>query len=424
MYNFDELIKIIDQSNYIEDVIKSFIKENQLELKPEDNKVLSKLLEFYSVYHCEPIIAKTDTQGNIIYVNDAFLKVSKYSREELIGQNIRILRSGHMESSIYKELWSTISLGSAWYGELKNCTKDYDSYWVSIFIAPIFDENGNIVNYWSLAFDVSEKYKVKEALAQKQNDIMDSIKYAKRIQKTILPEKKAMDGIVEDYFIIYRPRDILSGDFYWFNQVIDKAFVAVVDCTGHGVPGAFMSLIGYNLLNQIVIQKGIHKASEILTELHRQVRATLKQDQEVPEHRTKSHDGMDVCLVVINKYDDTFEFAGANRPLLMLKNDEIIEIKPTKFSIGGEQIEEERSFENNYIEYETGDTIYMFSDGFVDQFGGPEQKKFSTKRLKQVILETKKESMNTQRALINMVWKEWKGDEEQVDDVTMIGIRF
>jgi PAS domain S-box-containing protein len=421
MYNFQEIIKYIDRSNQTELAIQEYIQQKtNHELNENDIAILNKLLKHLHDFHPKPIIAETDLQGNIIYVNDEFLNITKYSRDEIIGENIRILRSGHVPTGVYQNLWSTISLGKAWIGELKNRTKDYENYWVSIFIAPIFNSDNQIVNYWSVAFDITERVKQKEAIEQKQNDIMESLRYAKRIQRTILPDKKAMDEVFDSYFVNFKPKDVVSGDFYWFNQVVDKAFVAVVDCTGHGVPGAFMSLIGYNLLNQIVIQKGIHEPGQILTELHNQVRATLKQDAA----DSKSRDGMDVCLVAVCKYVNKFEYAGANRPLLILKGDEIIEIKPTKYAIGGEQMDEERSYQNHEFKYEPGDTIYMFSDGFVDQFGGPEFKKFSTKRLKEIILANRHESLSTQRALFNIVWKDWKGDDEQTDDATMVAIRF
>jgi len=421
MYNFQEIIKYIDRSNQTELAIKEYIQQKtNHELNENDIAILNKLLKHLHDFHPKPIIAETDLQGNIIYVNDEFLNITKYSRDEIIGENIRILRSGHVPTGVYQNLWSTISLGKAWIGELKNRTKDYENYWVSIFIAPIFNSDNQIVNYWSVAFDITERVKQKEAIEQKQNDIMESLRYAKRIQRTILPDKKAMDEVFDSYFVNFKPKDVVSGDFYWFNQVVDKAFVAVVDCTGHGVPGAFMSLIGYNLLNQIVIQKGIHEPGQILTELHNQVRATLKQDAA----DSKSRDGMDVCMVAVCKYVNKFEYAGANRPLLILKGDEIIEIKPTKYAIGGEQMDEERTYQNHEFKYEPGDTIYMFSDGFVDQFGGPEFKKFSTKRLKEIILANRHESLSTQRALFNIVWKDWKGDDEQTDDATMIAIRF
>ncbi len=421
MYNFEEVIKLVDRTNQIERDLNDYIQQNSVNgLTQEDTTILKKLLSHLKIFHLEPIIAQTDLKGNIIYVNDEFLRISKYSKDEIIGQNIRILRSGHMPAGVYQDLWTNILLKKPWIGELKNRAKDYENYWVSIFVAPIFDSAGEIVSFWSVAFDITNQKKQEEENEAKQNDILESLRYAKRIQRTILPDKKAMDEVFDDYFVVFKPKDIVSGDFYWFNQVVDKAFVAVVDCTGHGVPGAFMSLIGYNLLNQIVLQKNIHKPGQILTELHNQVRATLKQDAA----DSKSRDGMDVCLVVINKYDDKFEYAGANRPLFMIKNNELIEIKATKFAIGGEQMEEERTYENHELEYESGDSIYLFSDGLVDQFGGPDFKKFSTKKLKQVLIDNKDEPMSTQRALLNIVWKDWKGDEEQTDDVTMIAIRF
>lgn len=421
MYNFEEIIKFIDQTNHIERSLQAYIEQKTgVELNDNDVSILKKLLTHLNHHHPEPIIAETDLQGNIIYVNDEFLRLSKYSKDEILGQNIRILRSGHMPQGIYQNLWATISLGKAWTGELKNRSKDYENYWVSIFIAPIFNSDGEIINYWSVAFDITESVAQREENEAKQNDIMESLRYAKRIQRTILPDKKAMDDVFDEYFVVFKPKDIVSGDFYWFNQVVGKAFVAIVDCTGHGVPGAFMSLIGYNLLNQIVIQKGIHKPGAILTELHNQVRATLKQDAA----DSKSRDGMDVCLVAINKYGDEIEYAGANRPLFILHEGELTEIKPTKCSIGGEQMEEERIFQNHEISIESRDSIYMFSDGFVDQFGGPDFKKFSTKKLKQLILDNSHEPMSVQRALFNIVWKDWKGDEEQTDDVSMIAIRF
>ncbi|GIV43830.1 MAG: hypothetical protein KatS3mg035_0953 [Bacteroidia bacterium] len=434
MYNFEEIIKIIDRPSSIELDLKDYIQQNKIELTNDDLEILNNLQEYIESYHPKPIIAKTDLQGNILYVNNEFLKVSGYSREEIIGQNIRILKSGNMEHGAYhyQELWQKITQKKFWHGQLKNLTKNFDSYWVDTYIAPIFDAKGEVEGYWSIGFNISKQKELEEKLNEKKKDIEESLRYARRIQKVILPSKKVMEEAfgADHYFVINQAKDVVSGDFYWFNQVVDKIFVAVVDCTGHGVPGAFMSLIGYNLLNQIVIQKGIHQPGKILTELHKEIRATLKQDIVIEDSyssKTPNRDGMDVCLVAIHKYDESFEYAGANRPLFIVRNQEIIEIKPTKSSIGGEQMEEERIFENHEIEYQPNDIIYMFSDGIVDQFGGPDSKKFSTKRLKEVIIRTLSEKMATQRALFNMEWKEWKDEgevREYTDDVTMIGIRL
>lgn len=425
MYKFDDIVEIIEKSNDFELALNEFIDKHQNEeLTQNEIEILNSLSSHFKSVHPVPIIAATDLQGNITYVNEEFLNISGYTRDEIIGQNIRILRAGDLPQGVYQGLWQTITNGKPWKGELWNRTKNYEDYWVSIFISPILDSNDKPVSYWSVAFDITERVKYQKEMERQKNDMLDSIKYAKRIQKTILPEKKALDALFEDHFVTHKPKDHVSGDFYWFNKTVEKTFLAVVDCTGHGVPGAFMSIIGYTILNQIVSQKGIHVPSLILAELHKQIRTLLKQDS----IDTRSKDGMDVCLVCIHKYEDFFEYSGANRPLLILRHNkkELEEIKPTKFSIGGEQMEEERVYENHVIPYEPGDIIYLFSDGLVDQFGGPNMKKFSTKRLKELLISTYNENTNLtkQRANINLEWKDWMQDEEQTDDVTMLAVKL
>jgi serine phosphatase RsbU (regulator of sigma subunit) len=308
----------------------------------------------------------------------------------------------------------------SWRGTLRNTAKDFESYWIDSCICPVLDNEGKTIKYWSLSYDISDQIKVQQELEDKNNELMDSMRYAKRIQKTILPDKKTMDKTLDDHFTIYKPKDIVSGDFYWTTSTIDKVFIAAVDCTGHGVPGAFMSLIGYNLLNQIVIQRRIHTPGLILTELHKGVRATLKQDSS----DSKSRDGMDITLVAIDRFDDRIQFAGAYNPLYWHDQKELHIIKGDKMAIGGEQMEDERVFTNHEIEIKPGDCIYLTTDGFVDQFGGPEGKKFGTKRLKELIEENWHEKMTVQRALFNLKWKDWIMDGEQIDDVTIIGIKF
>lgn len=422
MYNYEELLALIDRSSRFQEMLEDRIGRINGNLVPKEelHPVIASLFEHLRKHHQLPIVSETDCDGVIINVNEEFCRKTKFTKEELIGQNIRIIKSGHIPSNVFQSLWSRISRGGVWMGELKNRAKDFETFWVDIFIAPVLDESGNPIRYWSVAYDVTDQMKQKEENEAKSKDIMESIRYAKRIQKTILPDKNAMDKALENHFTLFKPKDIVSGDFYWFTSTVNKVFVAVVDCTGHGVPGAFMSLIGYNLLNQIVNQQNIHTPAKILNELHIQVRSTLKQDST----ESKSRDGMDVCLCAIERYGEDVEFAGAFRPLLWWHENELVEIKGDKFSIGGEQMEEERVFTNHFFEVSQGDIIYMFSDGMTDQFGGPDIKKFSTRRLKDLIVENHHESMHVQRALFNIVWKDWKAEEEQTDDVTMIGIAF
>jgi|GEM_PF-1318175 len=268
-----------------------------------------------------------------------------------------------------------------------------------------------------------EMIRQKQEIEETTQGLAQSIKYAKRIQTNILPAKEIMDRIIgkDNYFVVHRQRDQVGGDFYWFDQIGTKQVFVIGDGTGHGVPGAFLTLIGYLLLNQIVVEKQITSPSEILYYLHKGVRTALKQEED--EGKKASRDGMDVAVATFDSATNTAEYAGANLPFYYYKDWEIHEIKPTKKSIGGEQLEEERLFQNHSIQLKPGDAFYMYTDGFVDQFGGPEEKRFSTKRFRDLILRTQNESMSTQRAMLNMEWKDWKEDREQLDDVTVFGYK-
>ncbi len=269
----------------------------------------------------------------------------------------------------------------------------------------------------------------KRELEEAMRDIRESIRYAKRMQKNILPSDALLERYLgkENYFIIWRPRDRngVGGDFYWFSAVEDSYFIVVADGTGHGVPGAFITLIGSILLDQLINKNHLRDPAQILHDLHIGVRQVLRQDVEGEE--TLSRDGMDIALV--RYFPDSYRlvYAGANLPLYYTQGTELKEIKPDKKAIGGEQLEEERFFTQHEVTLEAGDTFFLFTDGVVDQDGGPEGKRFGTKRLKEFILETLHEpSMPRRRALFNIRWKEWKDygqEREQVDDVTMWGMR-
>jgi PAS domain S-box-containing protein len=267
--------------------------------------------------------------------------------------------------------------------------------------------------------DIEEKYKL----------FSDSIKYAKRTQKNILPDEKKMKEYLQNYFVIWKPKDVIGGDFYWFDALGSKRIIIVADGTGHGVPGAFLTLIGYMTLNSIITQQGITRPADILYHLHRGVRAALKQDVEIEDDHHQNRDGMDVAVCTYDCETLKVEFAGATLPLYHYDSaeNEVYEIKADRLHIGGEQLEEERFFTNQEIQLKKGDAIYMFTDGFVDQFGGPadQPKRYSKKRFRDVILRTLKESMSTQRALINLDWRDWMGDtQEQIDDVTVFGLKI
>jgi len=268
-----------------------------------------------------------------------------------------------------------------------------------------------------------EKEKVDDAykiIEEHNKHITDSIKYAKRIQLAILPSNLVIKKHLPQSFIYYRPKDIVSGDFYWFNHKKDLSVIAAVDCTGHGVPGAFMSLIGYTLLNQIVGEKEEFRPSKILTLLDEGVKEALRQKEEGAE----TMDGMDMGLATIDRRRQEVRYGGALRPLFVYRNGELEEFEGSRFSIGGYQIPRPHLYDDHMIKMKTGDTLYMFSDGLTDQFGGPRCKKFTKKRVKELLSECSNMPIEQQHDWVAKNMEEWKGNVEQTDDIMLIGVKF
>ncbi len=266
-----------------------------------------------------------------------------------------------------------------------------------------------------------ELEKNNKHLESKNEDILSSINYAKRIQNAVLPNEETIYRSIPLSFIIYKPRDIVSGDFFWFHEIDrDKSIIVAADCTGHGVPGAFMTVIGSNVLTQTVIENKITKPADILLELDNKVTSTLKQEK---THFEIIQDGMDISLLKIDRSKKEFVFTSAKRPLFFIRNGELKEFKGSKSSIGGLR-SEEKKFDEIAIQYLEDDMVYLFTDGIVDQFGGTNNKKFTTKRLRELLLSISKFPVNEQKQKVIEAIDSWRGDFEQTDDVLILGIRF
>ncbi|MCW3086065.1 MAG: rsbU 6 [Bacteroidetes bacterium] len=259
-----------------------------------------------------------------------------------------------------------------------------------------------------------------QELAQKNKDITSSIQYAKRIQLAILPPLEQIFKYFPQSFLLYKPKDIVSGDFYWFGIKDGKKIIAVVDCTGHGVPGAFMSMIGHNLLNQIISENGITEPDQILDALHKGVQSALKQGTSVVD----TSDGMDVALCTINADNTELQYAGAFRPLFIINGNKFDKIEADKIPIGGSQTDAQRKYNCHAIKINKGDTFYMTSDGYADQFGGDKGKKFMVKRFNELLLSIQELPMEKQGAVLEDAFEKWKGGYQQVDDILVMGIRF
>jgi len=278
-------------------------------------------------------------------------------------------------------------------------------------------------------------------IAHQNQNITQSINYAKGIQTALLPKSEQLNELLDDSFILFNPRDIVSGDFYYFREIdaksdifkifgmhrredetskekgnSSKIVISAVDCTGHGVPGAFMSMIGYNLLDEIT-NKGITRPDLILEELHRGVRFTLKQRE------TNNQDGMDMAICVVDKVKKQVEFAGAKNPLIYFQNGEVKQIKGDKNGIGGKS--DDHKYQNHVIDVHEPTWFYMFSDGFIDQFGGDQGRKFMIKNFREMLAEIHEMPLAKQKEYLNKVFKDWVGTKySQIDDVLVIGFKL
>lgn len=265
------------------------------------------------------------------------------------------------------------------------------------------------------ANDIILKQKA-EVETQKQ-EILDSINYARRIQESILPNKEYIKEYLPDFFILYQPKDVVSGDFYYFKSINNKHIIAAADCTGHGVPGAFMSLLCKENLDK-TLKENYTSTGTILSELNKNIKGSLNQN-----NLSDSRDGMDVALCIIE--DKTIKYSGANRPLIIKREGiaELEEIKPTKSSIAG-FTDNNQQYQETVFNLNKGDILYLFSDGYSDQFGGEKNKKLSTKKFKNYLLSISNEPMNKQETLLRNFYDSWKKGYEQIDDVLVIGIKI
>ncbi len=266
-----------------------------------------------------------------------------------------------------------------------------------------------------VALQTSEIRDQKERVTELYSDLQASIDYAQRLQETILPGTEAIREVFPDHFIFFRPKATVSGDFYWFANKGKKRMVAAADCTGHGVPGAFMSLVGHNALNQAT--KVYNKPSQVLNAVNRLSAQALRAHE---NHLVK--DGMDIALVSIDTDSMELEFSGAQNPAYIMRSGELIELEGDAFSIGS-YVNGEREFTHKNFTLQSGDSIYVFSDGYADQFGGPQGKKFMRKQFRQMLVEIASLDMAKQREEITRRFDQWKGEGEQLDDVLVIGVR-
>jgi serine phosphatase RsbU (regulator of sigma subunit) len=264
--------------------------------------------------------------------------------------------------------------------------------------------------------ELKKAYDIIEEINQ---DITASINYASRIQRALLPDPHEIRGLPERLFMLYIPKEIVSGDFYWFTYTKRKLIIVAGDCTGHGVPGALMSMLGISFLEEIINNRGIVESGQILNELREEVKRALHQRG----IREEAKDGMDISLCVIDKTRSTIQYSGAYNNLYLIRDGELIEYQADRMPIGIYDVSD-TEFTSRNIPSFPGDMIYMFSDGYADQFGGPNRKKFKYLQLKELLLSIHKTPLEEQRERLEKVFLDWKGTNSQIDDVTILGYKL
>jgi PAS domain S-box-containing protein len=371
----------------------------------------------------------TDKNGNFSWINKGYTRLFGYELKEVTGEKqkglIRPENGDEINNLIDKARNNGISVNY----ELEALTKSGDKIWVQTTLTPILGKDGEVTKLIAIDSNISEikaaEFEIlkQSKLLKRQNDqIMDSINYAKRIQDAMLPSDELIKTYFPESFIYFRPRDIVSGDFYWFSVQENKLFVAIVDCTGHGVPGAFMSLIGNSLLNHIVNEKKIYEPALILSELNNGVNLALSQKKQGDEER---EDGMDLTLCCFDKSKKEVQLACANHTALIITNGKIHEFNGDEISIGESYSKvTDLKFTNHRFPFKNNSIMYLFSDGYQDQIGGPKNKKFMVGNFIDFLTQNQYEAMNLQFDKLDEKFHEWKGDNKQTDDVLVMGIRL
>lgn len=258
----------------------------------------------------------------------------------------------------------------------------------------------------------------KEELESRDKSITDSLNYAQRIQEALLPSENYFRGYFKESFIFYKPKDIVSGDFFWIGENENKVFIAAADCTGHGVPGALMSMIGHELLEKIINVDKIERPDKVLEIMNKSLEKTFNREKNVG---ITIHDGMDIGICVVDRRKRKIQFAGAFFPLYIIRDNRLIEFKGDKHILG--ETAEDVSFTNNEIALMEDDMLYLFSDGYVDQFGGSSNKKFMYRRFRYLLMTIYRFPVEDQKSILEENIKTWMGDTSQVDDILVMGFK-
>jgi PAS domain S-box-containing protein len=412
---------LIDTRDLKSEIEKSYIYNKELEKIKLELEAKSKEFELLSIVasETENAILILDKDGEIEWVNKSFEKLNGMNLAEFkaeYGNTIYEVSNNPEIESIIRKCISTKSSVSY---ESANMFSDGKVVWESSTLTPIFDEQGVLTKLIIIDNDVTERKQNEEIIKLKNKDIMDSIMYAKHIQEALFPPLSELSKIFAESFLVFKPKDIVSGDFYWFSKTNDVKLMAIADCTGHGVPGAFMSVIGNEMLNISLHDSSVRRPSEALNLLDKKIKAIFSKGRQ----NNRAQDGMDIGLLVVHN-NNFIQYSGARRPLIHIRNKVKKEYAGDKYSIGGVDESPDKCFTDKEFFVQPGDMLYLFSDGYPDQFGGSRGKKIMHKNFTGFLCEISDLSMELQKEKLENFFENWRGGLEQVDDVSIVGIRI
>lgn len=369
------------------------------------------------------IVIILDPRFNIEWVNNSFSEVFGYSLEEVTGKNPGDVLNGKSTDTVtIQRIIDGLKAKKHVSEELINYDKLGNEKWIEINMDPIFDESDKLINYIAVENDITERKSQELLIGQQHQSIIDSLNYASIIQTATLPTKNDIESINKNVAIYYRPKEIIGGDFYLVDSIVDKhghllEIYIVADCTGHGVPGAMLSVLCSSLLKETIRNSKVKTPAQVLTFTREKLIEVFNSNGDY-----SFNDGMDMSICVVDRATGILDYSGANRPLFLYQNGKLITVKGDKQSVGFNHMMEDFTFTRHY--FSEGDVMYLFSDGVIDQFGGPKYKKFMTSRFKQLIEQESKKMVQEQVSIIKLELDEWQGDQEQTDDICLMGVRL
>ncbi|MBN2662385.1 MAG: PAS domain S-box protein [Bacteroidales bacterium] len=408
----------------------------------EKNEKIIKL--FTATENSPNSVTILDFDKKITYVNAAFEKITGYKSSEIIGVKLDILNSNEHDEEFYYKIWETVHNGKIWQGTVINKRKNGELYWDASTIIPLQSEDNNIIGYVcndiDITYQVKTQEKLKNTLSQlneKNEEIYSSLKYAQRIQNALMPDEKHVLELLKNAFVLFLPRDIVSGDFYWTHKSLKENFIAVVDCTGHSVPGAFLSIIGFNLLEASVKEQKIDKPSKILDFIGKRLNILFSKTS----RRQTIQDDMEVSIAMINFDEKVVQFASSRNRLYLVREITNNDVYEDFFSLvtvnsskkilkinGNRQYlakkKENFSYSNFLFNYSQNDLLYMTTDGYFDQFGDIEDSKFKRVNFEKLLLNISETPIAEQKEILLYKLLKWKGETPQTDDITVVGIKL